>query len=80
MTLPGLRRSPARTTLLGVAALGALIWAAVFRLGVNPNSLLAQLLIILLLTAALGVLAAALVLVCKLAGRVRRAWRTDDPD
>ena len=63
-----------------MAALGALIWAAVFRLGVNPNSLLAQLLIILLLTAALGVLAAALVLVCKLAGRVRRAWRADDPD
>ena len=80
MKLPGLRRSPARTTLLGVAALGALIGAAVFRLGANPNSLLAQLLIILLLSAALTALAAALVLVCKLAGRVRRAWRADDAD
>lgn len=53
MKLPGLRRSPARTTLLGVAALGVLLWAAVTQLGVNVNSLLAQL--VLVLAALLGV-------------------------
>lgn len=47
MRLPGLRRSPARTTLLGVAALGVLLWAAVTQLGVDVNSLLAQLLLLL---------------------------------
>ena len=80
MKLPGWRRSPARTTLLGVAALGALIWAAVSNLGLDPNSVLAQLLIILSLTAALGALAAVGVLALKLAGRLFRALCADNPD
>lgn len=80
MKLPVWRRSPARTTLLGVAALGALIWGAVSRLGVDPNSVLAQLLIILLSTAALGALAAVAVLVFKLVGKLFRARPPDDPN
>ncbi|MEL7046370.1 MAG: hypothetical protein AAGL66_15340 [Pseudomonadota bacterium] len=48
MKLPFLRRSTARTTLLGVAALGVLLWAAVTQLGVDVNNLLAQLILILL--------------------------------
>jgi len=45
--LPGLKRSPARTTLLGVAALGVLLWAAVTQLGVDFHNLLAQLILVL---------------------------------
>lgn len=80
MKLPVWRRSPARTSLLGVAALGALIWGAVARLGVDPNSVLAQFLIILLLTAALGALAAVAVLAFKLVGKLFRARPPDDPN
>ncbi|MEE4109397.1 MAG: hypothetical protein V2I24_08620, partial [Halieaceae bacterium] len=61
MKIPGLRRSPARTTLLGVAALGVLVWAAVSQLGVNINSLVAQLILILLVLGALALLAGLLV-------------------
>ncbi len=58
MKLPFMRRSTARTTLLGVAALGVLLWAAVTQLGVDVNSLLAQLVLILLAVLGLAVLAA----------------------
>lgn len=57
MRLPGLRRSPARTTLLGVAALGVLLWAAVTQVGVSINSLLAQLVVIVLVVLLLAALA-----------------------
>ena len=53
-----MRRSTARTTLLGVAALGVLLWAAVTQLGVDVNSLLAQLVLILMAVLGLAVLAA----------------------
>lgn len=62
MKLPGFRRSPARTTILGVLALGVLLWAAVTQLGVGVNNLVAQLILLLLALlmimalAALGVL------------------------
>ncbi len=69
MRLPGLRRSPARTTLLGVAALGVLLWAAVTQLGVGVNNLLAQLLLIL---AAVFLLAMIAGLVVMLFGIFRR--------
>jgi hypothetical protein len=61
MKRPFWRRSVARTTILGVAALGTLLWAAVSQLGLGINSLLAQLLLLLL--ALLAVIAAAGVLV-----------------
>lgn len=48
MKLPRYRRSPARTTLLGVAALGVLVWAAVTQLGVGVNSIIAQLVVLLM--------------------------------
>ena len=63
MRIPGLRRSPTRTTLLGVAALGVLVWAAVTQVGVSVNSLVAQLVLIvvaLLLVAAIAGLCVAL--------------------
>ncbi|MEO0437265.1 MAG: hypothetical protein AAF098_10180 [Pseudomonadota bacterium] len=47
MKLPGFKRSSARTTLLGVCALAVLLWAAAGQLGINPNSLVAQLLVLL---------------------------------
>ncbi|WOJ94016.1 hypothetical protein R0135_02310 [Congregibacter variabilis] len=47
MKFPKWRRSVARTTLLGVAALGALLWAATAQLGLGVNSLLAQFLVLL---------------------------------
>lgn len=72
MKLPGLRRSPARTTLLGVAALGVLVWAAVTQLGVDVNSLVAQLILILLVLGALALLAGLLVLGLGLLRRRRR--------
>ncbi|MEO1078196.1 MAG: hypothetical protein AAFY29_01470 [Pseudomonadota bacterium] len=58
MKLPFLRRSTARTTLLGVAALGVLLWAAVTQLGVDVNNLLAQLILILLAVFGLAAVAA----------------------
>jgi hypothetical protein len=70
--LPGLRRSPARTTLLGVAALGVLIWAAVSQLGVDINSLIAQLILILMVIGALALLAGVLVVGVGLLRRRRR--------
>jgi hypothetical protein len=70
--LPGLRRSPARTTLLGVAALGVLIWAAVSQLGVDINSLIAQLILILRVIGALALLAGLLVVGVGLLRRRRR--------
>ena len=72
MKLPRLRRSPARTTLLGVAALGVLIWAAVTQLGVSVNSILAQLLLLLALILCIGVLAAVTVVLRKLLQRLLR--------
>lgn len=47
MKFPLWRRSLARTTLLGVAALGALLWGASAQLGLGVNSLLAQFLVLL---------------------------------
>lgn len=44
---PRLRRSPTRTTLLGVAVLGVLIWMSESQLGVGLNNLLAQFLLLL---------------------------------
>lgn len=69
MRLPGLRRSPARTTLLGVAALGVLLWAAVTQLGVGLNNLLAQLILVL---AAVFLLAVVAGLCVMLVGIIRR--------
>lgn len=46
MGFPRLRRSVARSTLLGVTALGFLLWGAVTQLGLNVNTLLAQLLVV----------------------------------
>jgi hypothetical protein len=69
MKRPFWRRSVARTTILGVAALGTLLWAAVSQLGLGINSLLAQLLLLLL--ALLAVIATAGVLVVVL-GLLRR--------
>ncbi|MFK8041739.1 hypothetical protein [Congregibacter sp.] len=48
MKFPFWRRSLARTTFLGVAALGVLLWAASTQLGLGVNSLVAQLLVLLL--------------------------------
>ena len=47
MKLPRWRRSLARTTLLGVAALGTLLWGASTQLGLGVNSLLAQFVVLL---------------------------------
>ncbi len=69
MKIPGFKRSPARTTLLGVASLGVLLWAAVTQLGVGVNSLLAQLLLVL---AAVFLLAMVAGLCVMLVGIVRR--------
>ena len=67
-----MRRSPARTTLLGVAALGVLIWAAVTQLGVDVNSVIAQLILILVVLGALALLAGLLVVGIGLLRRRRR--------
>ncbi len=67
-----MRRSRARTTLLGVCALGVLLWGGVTQLGVDPNSLIAQL--ILLLLALLLTIAVAGVFVILL-GLLRRRRR-----
>ena len=72
MKIPGLRRSAARTTLLGVAALGVLVWAAVTQLGLDVNSLVAQLILILLVLGALALLAGVLVVGLGLLRRRRR--------
>lgn len=69
MKLPRLRRSLARTTLLGVAALGALLWAAATQLGLGVNSLLAQFLVLL---AALFLLIGLAALLVVLLGLLRR--------
>ncbi|WP_439106790.1 hypothetical protein [Congregibacter sp.] len=69
MKFPTLRRSVARTTLLGVAALGTLLWAAATQLGLGVNSLVAQLLVLL---AAFLVLIALAALVAILLGVLRR--------
>ncbi|MEM6544650.1 MAG: hypothetical protein AAF680_07085 [Pseudomonadota bacterium] len=45
--MPGFKRSSARTTLLGVSALAVLLWAAAGQLGIDPNSLVAQLLVLI---------------------------------
>jgi hypothetical protein len=71
MKFPRPRRSVARTTLLGVAALGTLLWAAVTQLGMSPNSLLAQLLLLLMALALVIALAAATVLLLALLRRRR---------
>lgn len=72
MKIPGLRRSAARTTVLGVAALGVLVWAAVTQLGVDVNNLVAQLLLILLVLGLLALLAGLLVVGLGLLRRRRR--------
>lgn len=72
MSFPKFRRSPARTTLLGVAALGTLLWAAVSQLGMGVNSLIAQLLVLLAALAIVVVAAALLVMVVGLLRRRRR--------
>lgn len=72
MSFPKFRRSAARTTLLGVAALGTLLWAAVTQLGMGVNNLIAQLLV--LLAALLIVVAAAALLVTAM-GLLRRRKR-----
>lgn len=69
MKLPGLKRSPARTTLLGVASLGILLWAAVTQLGVGVNSLLAQLILVLAVVFLLALVAGLFVM---LLGVLRR--------
>jgi hypothetical protein len=69
--LPGLRRSNARTTLLGVAALGVLLWAAVTQLGVGMNNLIAQLILVVLAVLLLAALAALCVLCVALLKRRR---------
>jgi hypothetical protein len=61
----------ARTTLLGVAALGTLLWAAVSQLGLGVNSLLAQLLLLVLALALLIGLAGLLVVLLGLLRRRR---------
>jgi hypothetical protein len=79
--LPGLRRSNARTTLLGVAALGVLLWAAVTQLGVDRNSLIAQLILVLVAVLSLAVMAGLCVLVATLLlrrRRDRRPWTSSD--
>jgi hypothetical protein len=55
-----------------VAALGVLVWAAVSQLGVNINSLVAQLILILLVLGALALLAGLLVVGLGLLRRRRR--------
>lgn len=72
MKIPGLRRSPARTTLLGVLALGVLVWGAVSQLGLDINSLVAQLLLILMVLGTLALLAGLLVVGIGLLRRRRR--------
>jgi len=59
----------ARTTLLGVAALGALLWGASAQLGLGVNSLLAQFLVLL---AAFLLLIGLAALVAVLLGVLRR--------
>ncbi len=71
MKRPFWRRSVARTTLLGVAALGTLLWAAVSQLGLGVNSLLAQLLLLVLALALLIGLAGLLVVLLGLLRRRR---------
>ena len=67
MKFPRLKRSTARTTLLGVAALGTLLWAAVSQLGLSVNSLVAQFLVVgaalLVLVVAAAIFAAILTVV-----------------
>ena len=67
-----MRRSPARTTLLGVVALGVLVWAAVTQLGLDVNSLLAQLLLVLMVLGLIALLAGLLVVGIGLLRRRRR--------
>ncbi|MEM1143797.1 MAG: hypothetical protein AAGI88_14550 [Pseudomonadota bacterium] len=70
MNIPGLRRSPVRTTLLGVSVLGVLLWMAAGQLQVDPNSLIAQLLVLLL---ALGLVMLAALAFVVLIAFLRRA-------
>lgn len=72
MKFPKWRRSVARTTLLGVAALGALLWGAAAQLGLGVNSLLAQFLVLLAAFLLLIALAALVVVVLGLLRRRRR--------
>ena len=69
MKFPFWRRSLARTTFLGVAALGVLLWAASTQLGLGVNSLVAQLLVLLL---AMLLLIGSAALVAVLFGLLRR--------
>ncbi|WOJ96009.1 hypothetical protein R0137_12255 [Congregibacter brevis] len=69
MKFPFWRRSLARTTFLGVAALGVLLWAASTQLGLGVNSLVAQLLVLLL---AMLLLIGVAALVAVLLGLLRR--------
>lgn len=77
---PFLRRSPRRTTLLGVAVLAMMLWAGVNQLGINVNELLAQLILLLIVLFAIvicaGVLAIPLVVLRR---RQRRQRRPADP-
>lgn len=72
MKFPLWKRSNVRTTLLGVLALGALIWGAKSQLGVGVNSLLAQLLLLLAALLLVIVLAAVIGLLVNLLRRKKR--------
>lgn len=71
MKFPLWRRSVARTTILGVAALGALLWGAAAQLGLGVNSLVAQFLVLLAAFLLLIGLAALLAIVLGLLRRKR---------
>jgi hypothetical protein len=72
MTRRWFRRSVARTTLLGVSALGVLLWAAVTQLGVGVNNLLAQLILLLAAFALVALVAGLCVVALGLLRRRRR--------
>jgi len=72
MTRRWFRRSVARTTLLGVAALGVLLWAAVTQLGVGVNNLLAQFILVFAALALVALLAGLCVVLLGLLRRRRR--------
>lgn len=87
--IPGFKRSLLRTTLLGVAALGTLIWAAASQLRIDVNTLIAQLIVVALAFALIIALAGALLLIRRLifgssGGRAARQFldsaNRTDPD
>jgi heme/copper-type cytochrome/quinol oxidase subunit 2 len=75
--LPFMRKSLARSTLLGVLALGTLLWGGVHQLGINPNTLVAQLLLLLAALLVTMLLAACVALLVS-AARARRRRRDRD--